>query len=448
MREQKNNPVPLSLWGAGNHPVCLFFMMYLCCLFPQIEFMFFTGMKRVNRTFLLILTGLLAAVSHVSAQSPDTALIQKRLASLHSSIPLKLTYEARMYIGQMLSNENNKTGDAVSAANDYLPYVKSVITRKKAPAMLAYLPYVMTGYVNERNASDGKVGIWGMPYAVARKYDLVLNSFIDERYDAVTSTESAIDYLFDLKHDFSDWNLAILAFGTSPTNVLQHLYKAGNTKTYEAIYNDLNESEKRFVGQFVAASYIFSFYNEADIRISVRPATPAPATDTLDIFRKLTFDKIASGTGLTVSIIRQLNPVYKLDVIPYNEAPHTLILPKGYKATFDSIFQNYPNLEAVKPSNDTPVILHDSDIAKPAVKPAAVKKVAVYYKVKSGDNMYGVADLFDCTIYQLKAWNKLKKNYLIAGQTLAFYVPASNKARYQKINTMTLQQKKVLMYSD
>ena len=398
------------------------------------------------KTLVLLLT--LAFFFRAPGQSADTALIQKRLTSLHSTIPLKLNYEARMYIGQMLGNENNRTGDAIAAANEYLPYVKAVITKKKAPAMLAYLPYVLTGYVNERNASDGKVGIWGMPYAVARKYDLVLNSYIDERYDVVTSTESAIDYLFDLKHDFTDWNLAILAFGTSPTNVLQHLYKSGNTKTYDAIYNDLNESEKRFVGQFVAAAYVFSFYDEADIRIFVKPSAPPAATDTLDIFRKLSFDKIAGGTGLSVALLRQLNPVYKLDVIPYNEAPHTLILPKGYKATFDSIFQNYPNLEAVKPGNDTPVILHDSDIAKPAPKPAAVKKAAVYYKVKNGDNMYGVADLFDCTIYQLKAWNKLKRNYLIAGQTLVFYVPASNKARYQKINTMTQQQKKVLMYSD
>lgn len=394
-------------------------------------------------------------ISRIYSQNIDSVVIKNRLASLKSSVALTYNEDMLQYLKPLLANENHRTSDMIYEAKKYLPYVEKMVKDKKMPHALCYLPYVITGYINEHNPDDGKVGIWNMPYAVARKYDLLMNSYIDERYNVVTSTESAMDYLVDLKHEFyNDWQLAVLAYCTSPTNVLKHLYKEGNAKSYEAIYCDLDASERRFLSQLTAATYIFNYYSEADINISVRSLDAKYAADTVDIYRKLTFDKISQATGIDRQVLRVLNPIYKLETVPFNEAPHSLIIPKGYKTTFDSLLQNYPSMEAVRPVNDTPVILHDSDIAKP--KPAApnttasagTKKVPVYYKVKNGDNLYGIADLFDCKATDLKRWNKFNRNYLIAGQTLVFYVPANQKAKYQKMNNLTAKQKKVLIYQD
>jgi membrane-bound lytic murein transglycosylase D len=391
--------------------------------------------------------------SNIFGQSSDSTIIKTRLASLKSSVALVYNEDLMKYLTPLLANQNNRTADMIYEVNKYLPYVEQVVNEKKMPHALTYLPYVITGYINEHNTDDGKVGIWNMPYAVARKYDLLMNSYIDERYNVVVSTESAMDYLVDLKHEFNDWQLVVLAFCTSPTNVLQHMYKTGNTKTYEAIYCDLDASEKRFNSQLAAITYVFNFYKEYDINIPVKPFEKPYVTDTVDIFRKLSFEKIASATGIDIKMLRILNPIYKLETVPFNEAPHSLIIPKGYKQTFDSLLQNYPNMEATRPVNEAPVILHDSDIVKANPKPAAspyarAKKTPVYYKVKSGDNLYGIADLFDCTPGDLKRWNKMKRNYLVAGQTLIFYVPLNKKSKYQKMNTLTAKQKKVLIYAD
>jgi membrane-bound lytic murein transglycosylase D len=389
-----------------------------------------------------------------NAQTIDSFVVKSRLAILKSSVTLNYNQDMLQYLMPLLANQNNRTADMIYEANKYLPYVEKVVMEKKMPHALTYLPYVVNGYVNEHNHDDGRVGIWNMPYAVARKYDLIMNSYIDERYSIVTSTESAMDYLVDLKHEFhNDWQLAVLAFCTSPTNVLKHMYKAGNAKTYEGIYCDLDASEKRFISQLTAVTYLFNFYTEKDINIQVRPFDPPRPTDTVDIFRKYTFEKISSATGIDRQVLRTLNPIYKLETVPFNEAPHSLIIPKGFKSSFDSLLQNYPNMDAQRPVIDTPVILHDSDIARPS--PAGVsnakagaKKVPVYYKVKSGDNLYAIADLFDCTAAELKRWNKFTRNYLIAGQTIVFYVPASQKAKYTRMNTLTAKQKKVIIYQD
>jgi len=384
-----------------------------------------------------------------SSQVYDSVLIKTRLLSLKSSVILSYNPEMMKYLIPLLQNENNKTSELIYECNKYLPFVEKVVNDKRLPHVLTYLPYVITGYINENNPDDGKVGIWNLPYAVARKYDLLMNSYIDERYSAVTSSESAMDYMIDLKHEFGDWRLAILAFCTSPTNVMQHQFKS-ESKSFEAVYDDLNPGEKRFLDQLTAISYIFNFYREKDIRIQVKPFDTPYSADTVDIYRKLSFDKISLATGIEKSMLRYLNPIYKLEIVPFNEAPHSLIIPKGFKDNFDSLLQNYPNTEAVRPVIDTPVILHDSDIAKihPPVANNSNKKVPVYYKVKSGDNLYGIADLFDCSAADLKRWNHISRNYLIAGQTLVFYVPSYSKAKYQKMNSLTAKQKKILIYQD
>ncbi len=382
----------------------------------------------------------------------DTFLIKTRLAGLKSSISMDFNEDMLRFLIPLLENNDNKSSDLIYQASKYLPYIEKVVKEKKMPHVLCYLPYVITRYVNESNANDGRVGIWNMPYTVARKYDLIMNSYIDERYDVATSTESAMDYLVDLKHEFNDWQLAVLAFCTSPTNVLQHIYKAENGKTYAGIECDLSPSEKRFINELTAASYLFSFYKEKDINIKVKYYYKPYLADTIDIFRKMSFQHIAAKTGIDQTDLHLLNPIYKLETVPYNEAPHSLLIPIGYKTKFDSLLQNYPNLEAMRPLTDAPTILHDSDIVRrppvAAGAAGAAKKAAVYYTVKSGDNLYGIADLFDCTANDLKRWNKITRNYLIAGQNMVFYVPLVQKAKYLKMNTLNAKQKKVLIYQD
>ncbi len=406
-------------------------------------------MKRV-----LSVLGFCLSMVSLFGQANDSSVIKTRLASLKSSVALEYNREMWQYLSPLLANQNHRTSDMIYEVNKFLPYVERIVKDKKMPHVLAYLPYVITGYVNEHNPDDGRVGVWNLPYAVARKYDVLMNSYIDERYNIITSTESAMEYLVDLKHEFNnDWQLAVLAFCTSPTNVLKHMYKAGNGKTYASIYCDLDTSERRFLNQLTAATYIFSFYNEKDINIKIRTLEATYTADTVDIFRKLTFDKISQATGIDRQVLRLLNPIYKLETVPFNEAPHSLIIPKGFKETFDSILQNFPNSEATRPFDETPIVLHDSDLVKPSQVAAAstkssIKKVPVYYKVKNGDNLYGIADLFDCTSTNLKQWNKLRRNYLVVGQTLVFYVLPNKKAKYQKMNGLSAKQKRVLIYQD
>ncbi|MFO8085437.1 MAG: LysM peptidoglycan-binding domain-containing protein [Desulfobacterales bacterium] len=48
-------------------------------------------------------------------------------------------------------------------------------------------------------------------------------------------------------------------------------------------------------------------------------------------------------------------------------------------------------------------------------------KASAVYQVRKGDTLYGIAKKYDCSVAQLKDWNRIKKNMIFTGQRLTVY---------------------------
>ena len=111
-------------------------------------------------------------------------------------------------------------------------------------------------------------------------------------------------------------------------------------------------------------------------------------------------------TGIDHQLLKDLNPQYKLGVIPFNtQKIHTLILPKNYLAKFVS---NEANIY------DMPEL----DMGHRERTQAIVPTTNNCYIVQEGDQLHAIAKKFDITLNTLKQWNGLETNYLIKGQCL------------------------------
>lgn len=55
------------------------------------------------------------------------------------------------------------------------------------------------------------------------------------------------------------------------------------------------------------------------------------------------------------------------------------------------------------------------------------KKVKKSYTVRSGDNLSLIAKKFNCTVADLRTWNKLRSNSILKGQKLAYYTTVTVK---------------------
>jgi len=71
-------------------------------------------------------------------------------------------------------------------------------------------------------------GLWQFMPLTAQIYNLTLNGYIDQRYDPILSTNSAIKYFKYLYKKFGKWYLAILAYNCGEKRLLKAIKMAGS----------------------------------------------------------------------------------------------------------------------------------------------------------------------------------------------------------------------------
>jgi membrane-bound lytic murein transglycosylase D len=128
--------------------------------------------------------------------------------------------------------------------------------------------------------------------------------------------------------------------------------------------------------------------------------------------RLLHFDQIAAVCDIDMETLRGLNPQYKEDVIPGKFLPGSLRLPEDKIRTFilsgDSIYnynrEKYFSEEKVK-----------------VLKGQATNTGFVVHKIRSGESLSTIARRYRVTITDLKRWNNLRSNNIVAGKTLKIY---------------------------
>jgi LysM repeat protein len=113
----------------------------------------------------------------------------------------------------------------------------------------------------------------------------------------------------------------------------------------------------------------------------------------------------------------------------------------------------YDTLIEVLENNDTVTIIKSAEELEEeesTLIPRAhsQKRIWVTYKVKKGDALFTLTDIFDCSAQQLRSWNRVRGNYLSVGKTLKFYVLADKKAFYVKLNSLNLTEKRKVAEQD
>lgn len=132
--------------------------------------------------------------------------------------------------------------------------------------------------------------------------------------------------------------------------------------------------------------------------------------DTVRINKLMHLGQISSTIDLPIETLRQLNPQYKLDIIPATTKPYTLVLPQRYVMQY---IAHEPEIQA-----------KDSMYLKEYINPANIDKKrqersGSVYVVKKGDTLGAIARRYRVTTAQIMRWNKLKSAHkLRIGQRL------------------------------
>jgi len=367
--------------------------------------------------------------------SLSTPLLKERLAKLDAKSPFNIEYSKGLenIIKAYLKNRPKSYERLMAISEYYFPMFEEHLAKYNVPLEIKYLAVIESALNPRAKSRVGATGLWQFMYPTGKQYNLEVNSYVDERSDPLKATEAACQYLSSLYNIFGDWDLVLASYNAGPGNVTKAIRRSGSYKNYWNIRKNLPKETQAYNPTFLATMYIYEYAKEHGIKAKKAPLTYFE-TDTVMVKRQMSFKQIAQLLDVPVNQLQFLNPIYKLDVIPYTkDKAHYLRLPKDKIGTFASneagiyAYIDYEDSRREKPHfNATPERTKDSsaiasNYSSKSKASSYTKKSAVTtktYVIKRGDNLGEIADKNNVTVAELRKWNKIKGNNIMAGQKL------------------------------
>lgn len=348
-----------------------------------------------------------------AAQLPDS-IYEARLRMILSPIAMPYNSVVKRYILAYTTSHRHTMENILGRSRYYFPMIEAELDKAGLPIELRMLAAIESALSPTAVSWVGATGLWQFMYTTGKHYGLEINSFVDQRRNPLESTRAACRYLKDLYDIYGDWTLALAAYNCGPGNVNKAIRRAGGeAASFWDIYPYLPRETRGYVPSFIAATYVYTFHFQHDLRPA---ALDLPlATDTVMINRPMHLDQVASSLEIPKEVLRSLNPQYKLDIIPATTKSYPLTLPLA------DITRYIDNEEAIL-AKDTVYMAQYLQKSHTDPNKQVFALDSFTYRVKSGDTLSTIAKKHHVTVAQLMKWNNLKSaNRLRVGQRLEIY---------------------------
>lgn len=388
------------------------------------------AMSRTSKTFLFIVTpvGIFAlAVLSIVSRSPQAGFsrTQEQASSVAQDMSRLSQYripDSLDFCGERIPLEIPDVRERMEQAfytefsdaqiildlkrsTRYFPFIEQKLHDTNLPIDLKYLAVAesaLRNLVSSKNAA----GIWQFTDDTARRYGLIVNGYVDERFNFHKATQAAMKCLNDLYSTFGSWSLAAAGYNMGSAGV-----KAGldyqMVRNYYSLY--LNDESSRFVFRIVALKQIMSHYRMYGFELSPGDFYQPAETKLVVVTQIGDLATWARQQGSSYKEVKYLNPWLINRSLP--PGTWAIELPKY--------------AQPVLFTSPAPVI--DSTPETSASDQQG--KGSMTYLVKRGDTLERVAATYGVSVRDLIQWNNLKdRNYLRAGEKLRIMIesPDSN----------------------
>ncbi len=343
-----------------------------------------------------------------------------RLDSIAKTVPLSYNEYVQSFI-DIYSRRKDMMGKMLGLSQYYFPIFEKALKAYNIPAEIKYLPIIESSMNPHAISRVGATGMWQFMFGTAKAYGLNMDNFVDERKDPIQASYAAAAYFRDAYEELGDWLLAIAAYNCGKGNVTRAIDKAGSRDFWE-IRPFLPKETRDYVPAFIAAVYVMQYANTHSIVMQ------APAinykTDTVLVNRFVALADVAKAINHEEATLFGLNPSYKKKIVNgTDQLPKRIILPRVEQANYARLFEVLNtdldmDKEIVLASTDDVRDLRKKGLVN---KPTAVAKTTNIHKVKPGQNLTIIANLYKVEVQDLKVWNNLKGTTVIPGQQLKIH---------------------------
>lgn len=308
------------------------------------------------RHMLYLLLTVLPSLVGVSANSTTVTL--KPLANTRTQIvhrldrldlPLRLPSSdafTQRKIAEYMEGGSRSTERMLGRAGLYFPVFEYYLHKHGMPASLKYLAVAESMLVPGAVSSARAAGLWQLMPATAREMGLRVDAVIDERLDLHRSTEAAVLMLGGLYEQFGDWHLALAAYNCGGGRVRQAIRAAGTTR-YDRVAAHLPPETQRYVAAYLAAAYALNYYDDHGL-----VPRELEGASSLLIYEQMPLASIAKHSGVRLSTLIRLNPMFVKAYIPRSETGYRLRFPVQHRDSIRQYLWGRPNLVELSRSDD------------------------------------------------------------------------------------------------
>jgi membrane-bound lytic murein transglycosylase D len=411
-----------------------------------------------------------------AADAATQAAVKADLQQNAHDIPIPDNPKILSYVEVFQGRLRDYIQESLERGAKYLPMIQNVFRAEGLPLDLAYIPIIESSFKTNALSKASAKGPWQFMKGTAQEHDLKIDWFVDERSDPEKATVAAARYLKTLSTMFDgDWNMVLAAYNGGPGRVSRAMKRSRIDDFWRLSSSSkwLPKETREYVPLIMAAMIIGR--NPAQYGFEIA-ATEPPAYETVALPQAIDLRRVAEWAGTTLDEIQQLNPELRRWTTP--NAKYEVKVPLGTADRLSarlaeaspadfSAFKWYtvkkgetlltvsrhfgvsrnevaeanslslkthlrPGQElmiprapatilAARTERAAPSAVASRNIAGPATTPAVTqpaKVVAVTYKVKRGDTLFSIAQLFDTTVAKIKSWNRLTTNRIAPGTKL------------------------------
>jgi membrane-bound lytic murein transglycosylase D len=326
----------------------------------------------------------LVVIEEQEAPVDDLELKLPEMDLPDSDIPLTLNSKVDYFVNYFQTSGRKSFARWLSRSERYIPMMREVLKKNGLPEDLVYLAMIESGFTPHAVSVANAVGPWQFISGTGKRYDLRIDSWIDERRDPLKSSVAAALYLKELYGMFNnDWYLAAAGYNAGENKILRAI-DMYNTRDFWEISKGgyLKRETKDYVPKLLAAAIIAkepARYGFADVAY-----LPPIEFDTVTIPSRTDLDVVARLCGVDYQTVKELNPELRRWCTPPDYPGYELKIPKGKKAAFELAFAQIPEDQRFKE-----------------------RIVYTRYKLKKKDTLDEVARRFGTTPEALMEVNKL-----------------------------------------
>ena len=280
----------------------------------------------------------------------------------------------------------------------YLPYVRAELAKAGLPQELAWVIMVESQFTPKILSCSNAGGMWQFMRDTAARYDLRMDTYVDERFNWRSSTQAAIVHFRNLQNFFQgSWPLAITAYNMGEFGLDRVIAATGGERNLWTLLDTPPASEriaqetKQYYAKYLASLIVVKDPERYGFKI----ATPAPEEIVqVPVNDMYALEDLNQSLGLAPGTLAQLNPDLIQEVTPPNGA-YAITIPAGAQEKFQVALEKTPQL----------------------------RYGPRYYKLRKGESFDQIASKYGLTSKDLLKLNGLRSAKKVkAGQTLR--VPA------------------------